>query len=81
MPVPVGRWMSVAAAVAAAVRQGCEDRRIKNAVVTPWGEWPVRYLYNPRNGKTADISDLEDDEAIGPSIIDWLERSLDIKLS
>lgn len=73
--------MSVAAAVAGALKQGCEDRRIKTPIVTPWGEWSVRYLFNPRNGRTADISDLEDDEMIGPSVIDWLERSLDIRLA
>lgn len=72
--------MSVADAVAAAIGRGCQDRVAKNAVKTPWGEWTIRYLYNPINGKHADISDLNDDELIGPSMIEWIETELEITL-
>jgi hypothetical protein len=72
--------MSVAEIINLAIAQGCEVRQPPWKVITPWGEWEVRYLYNPSNGGRFDISDLNDDDAVGPSTVEAAERRLGITL-
>lgn len=84
MAVPLGGWGSfkqVKEIVDLAKAQGCEDRRPKAYIMTPYGKMQVRYLYNPKTGGYYDISDYKDDEFMAPSTIAAAERRLGVKLS
>lgn len=80
MPVRVGRALGIKELVAAATKQGCEERISKGKIVTPWGARHVRFLFNPANRGRYDITDYNDDEAMLESEIQAVERRLGIKL-
>ena len=80
MAVPVGEFLDIEEVVRRATNHGCELREPNSTVVTPWGEMPVRYLFNPATGGTFDISDFSEDEAMGPSTVEAMGRRLGVDL-
>ena len=63
-----------------AISQGCEVRLSKIRLVTPEGNIPVRFLYNPITNGRFIISDYSDDEFMVESEWRAAERRLGITL-
>lgn len=80
MPVPVGKFRKVQDLIEFFVLNGCVLNELPGHLEGPDGKHPVRYLYSPESDKFVSLSNLDNDEFVGPTTYENWSRRLGIPL-